>query len=344
MRARNLVPQFFDDDRLAGCSGDAWILFVGLHSYMDREGKCEFRPLKIKARIFTYRNNVDIEALTDELIKASLIVKYPFREAFLLFSPDFLLWQRPHKNETLSNLPYPDQGFWQPCPQTFNPNSKTFPYFYENYSRFFEGYLKVYTTEVQPHLDSENAKPSINNEGFSVANHSTTMDEPLLPVSLISECLISEYLKGGKPSNLHEIVVPLKNGRIHTLRKDYIEQLQEKFSSLNVKKELEYYSKQRWDNEKYRPKTNQTVKNSVIQFLRIRAENPKKGTHCPTSCKTASNAENALSGGKLQELLTIPIFQNIDTVTGEVTEESLISAGFSFEERSKILSKIAASA
>lgn len=111
MRARNIKPGFFKNDQLAACSTNARLLFIGLWCLADREGRCEDRPLRIKAEVFPF-DNVDIETLLAELANAPsdgdpLVVRYEVDGRKYLYLPGLVKHQRFHTNEAQSVLPEP---------------------------------------------------------------------------------------------------------------------------------------------------------------------------------------------------------------------------------------------
>ena len=65
-RARNIKPGFFKNEYLAQCDALARLLFVGLWTLSDREGRLEWRPLRVKAELFPYEN-CDVEKLAKQL-------------------------------------------------------------------------------------------------------------------------------------------------------------------------------------------------------------------------------------------------------------------------------------
>lgn len=113
MRARNIKPGFLESDVLATCSFAARILFVGLWMVVDREGRTEDRPLRIKGQVFRF-DNVDIDALLDELASKGFITRYTVDGCKYLWIPKFLRHQTPHKNEKPSIIP--------PCPEWHSGN------------------------------------------------------------------------------------------------------------------------------------------------------------------------------------------------------------------------------
>jgi hypothetical protein len=65
-RTRSLKPSFFKNEHLAECEPMARLLFAGLWTLADSQGRLECRPLRIKAELFPY-DNCDIVALLGQL-------------------------------------------------------------------------------------------------------------------------------------------------------------------------------------------------------------------------------------------------------------------------------------
>ncbi|MGE0200793.1 MAG: hypothetical protein AB7P76_07490 [Candidatus Melainabacteria bacterium] len=65
-RSRNIKPAFFKNDTLAGKSPHARLLFIGLWTLADCEGRLVDRPTRIKGELFPYES-VDVHCLLDEL-------------------------------------------------------------------------------------------------------------------------------------------------------------------------------------------------------------------------------------------------------------------------------------
>jgi hypothetical protein len=103
-RVRYLKPEFFDSTTVASVSFPARLLFAGLWTLADREGRLALEPRRIKARIFPY-DDVVIETLFDELLDKHLAVAYEAEGRLCLWLPGFLEHQRPHPNEAKSTLP-----------------------------------------------------------------------------------------------------------------------------------------------------------------------------------------------------------------------------------------------
>lgn len=106
-RARNIKPSFFMNDSLVELSFECRLLFIGLWTLADREGKLEDRPKRIKMEIFP-ADNVDIEKALSELQQRGFIERYCANGINVLLVTNFLKHQRPHHTEKASELPNKD--------------------------------------------------------------------------------------------------------------------------------------------------------------------------------------------------------------------------------------------
>jgi hypothetical protein len=103
-RLRIIKPGFFLDDELASCTPFARLLFAGLWTIADREGRLEDRPQRIRAQILPY-DEVDVPGLLAELAEAGFIVRYEAEGRRLITIPSWSRHQRPHPREAASALP-----------------------------------------------------------------------------------------------------------------------------------------------------------------------------------------------------------------------------------------------
>lgn len=111
-RARNIKPGFFTNDELAECSPLARLLFIGLWTLSDREGRLNNRPKRIKAEVLPF-DECDVSALINELEQSGFLVQYESFGHKLIQINNFGKHQRPHHNEQKSTIPAPstcDQG------------------------------------------------------------------------------------------------------------------------------------------------------------------------------------------------------------------------------------------
>lgn len=116
MRARNIKPGFFSNDLLAECQMGARVLFIGLWTIADREGRLVDRPAKIKAQILPF-DNCNVDELLNELAEKhednngpAFIVRYRGSDGHRYIQIlNFKKHQNPHVNEASSEIPAPEE-------------------------------------------------------------------------------------------------------------------------------------------------------------------------------------------------------------------------------------------
>ena len=107
MRARNIKPGFFDNVELGELSVFARLLFIGLWCFADKRGKFKWEEKRIKARIFPYNPEVEINKELISLVDSGFLLKYSVSETTYGLIPNFEIHQRPHPNEKESIFPNP---------------------------------------------------------------------------------------------------------------------------------------------------------------------------------------------------------------------------------------------
>jgi hypothetical protein len=113
-RARNIKPDFFTDDNIIECSLPARVIFIGLWTLADCEGRLQDKPKQIQARILPV-DNVDADELLNELQANNLIIRYVVDGNGFIEIPNFLKHQNPHVKEKKAGAKYPDQTGKIPC-------------------------------------------------------------------------------------------------------------------------------------------------------------------------------------------------------------------------------------
>jgi len=103
-RTRNIKPGFFKNDTLAECQPLARILFAGLWTIADRNGRCEYRPKFIKAECLPY-DDCSVAELMAELESRGFIRVYDADGKRYFDIPTFGAHQNPHPKEQNRNIP-----------------------------------------------------------------------------------------------------------------------------------------------------------------------------------------------------------------------------------------------
>lgn len=106
-RARNIKPSFFKNEDLAELPFHTRLLFIGLWTLADREGRLEDRPKRIKMEIFP-GDNVDVEKGLNELHEAGFILRYAAGNGRYIEVLAFVKHQNPHHREPDSTIPKPE--------------------------------------------------------------------------------------------------------------------------------------------------------------------------------------------------------------------------------------------
>ena len=106
-RARSIKPGFFRNADLVELPFEARLLFIGLWTLADREGRMEDRPKQIKMEIFP-ADNVDCDALIAQLESIGVVIRYEHGGKRYLHVVNFCKHQNPHRDERASAIPDQD--------------------------------------------------------------------------------------------------------------------------------------------------------------------------------------------------------------------------------------------
>lgn len=107
-RSRNIKPGFFTNDVLGELPALTRLLFAGIWTICDREGRLEDRPKKIRAEVLPY-DQCDADEMLQSLHEAGFIKRYTAGGKSVI---QVLAWaehQNPHMKEAASTLPAPDE-------------------------------------------------------------------------------------------------------------------------------------------------------------------------------------------------------------------------------------------
>ena len=103
-RARNIKPSFFKNETLVELPFEHRLLFVGLWTLADKEGRLEDRPKRIKMELFP-ADNVDVEEGLALLERHGFISRYSAAGVDVVQVLNFAKHQSPHHTEKASELP-----------------------------------------------------------------------------------------------------------------------------------------------------------------------------------------------------------------------------------------------
>jgi len=106
-RSRRLRPGFFTNEELCSLPPLTRLLFAGLWTLADREGRLLDQPGKIKAQLFPCDRRFSVERGLAQLAAKGFVLRYSSDTLRLLFIHSWYRHQTPHPREELSKLPPP---------------------------------------------------------------------------------------------------------------------------------------------------------------------------------------------------------------------------------------------
>lgn len=166
-RARNIKPGFFKNELLVEMPVFSRLLFVGLWTLADREGRLEDRPKRIKLELFPY-DSEDVEAGLSLLEASAFISRYQVNGFRVIQIVNFLKHQTPHGTEKDSDLP-----------DTFGIITV--------HERDSKGYVSGRKRANNVNSSANNVNPPLDNSASTVK---APLDNTLNPDSLNPESLI----------------------------------------------------------------------------------------------------------------------------------------------------------
>lgn len=112
-RSRNIKPGFFSNEHLAEVDFATRLLFIGMWTEADREGRLEDRPRRLKMALFP-ADNVDIDAMLYSLHDLEFIDRYSVNGRNYIQVVNWAKHQNPHLKEAKSTIP--ERPVVEPCP------------------------------------------------------------------------------------------------------------------------------------------------------------------------------------------------------------------------------------
>lgn len=121
-RARNIKPSFFINEELVELPFSTRLLFIGLWTIADREGRLEDKPKKIKMALFP-ADDFDVNEALNQLQNSGFIVRYIADEIQYIQILAFGKHQNPHIKEPASTIPAPCKHDAKQVPAVLIPDS-----------------------------------------------------------------------------------------------------------------------------------------------------------------------------------------------------------------------------
>lgn len=103
-RSRNIKPGFFSNEHLVELDFATRLLFIGLWTEADREGRLEDRPRRLKMALFP-ADNVDMDRMLDDLDHLGFIKRYTVGDVKAIQIINWSKHQNPHVKEAKSMIP-----------------------------------------------------------------------------------------------------------------------------------------------------------------------------------------------------------------------------------------------
>lgn len=103
-RSRNIKPGFFTNEDLVEFDFATRLLFAGLWTIADRDGRLQDRPKKIKIDVFP-ADNLDIDAMLTTLHNGKFILRYEIDGSKFIQITNWKKHQNPHHTEKASDIP-----------------------------------------------------------------------------------------------------------------------------------------------------------------------------------------------------------------------------------------------
>lgn len=128
-RSRNIKPGFFSNEHLAELDFATRLLFIGMWTEADREGRLEDRPRRLKMALFP-ADNVDIEFMLNGLESYGFIRRYVANGCRAIQIVSWAKHQNPHVKEAQSIIP---AEVFEPAPDWYEESTGQAP---DKYSSF----------------------------------------------------------------------------------------------------------------------------------------------------------------------------------------------------------------
>ena len=107
-RSRNIKPGFFTNELLVELPFEHRLLFIGLWTIADRDGRLDDRPKQVKIKLFP-ADSLDVDAGLQALHDLGFILRYEVAGLRFIQVLNWRKHQQPHFKEKASTIPAPDK-------------------------------------------------------------------------------------------------------------------------------------------------------------------------------------------------------------------------------------------
>lgn len=172
-RARNIKPSFFLNEDIVELPCEARLLFIGLWTLADREGRLENRPKKIKMSLFP-ADDINVSEQLSNISKYGFIKLYNVDNLDVIQIENFVKHQTPHGLEKDSELP-DQKGIYTVYFR--NPKNKTVTGkpLYLKHDQLADFYAK--TGEFSQNNPNQGAENSYQDQNNDVSNNTHQVSE-----------------------------------------------------------------------------------------------------------------------------------------------------------------------
>ena len=174
-RARNIKPSFFLNEDIVEMPLEARLLFIGLWTLADREGRLENRPKKIKMSLFP-ADEINVSEQLSNISKYGFIELYNVNGTDVIQIVNFVKHQTPHGLEKDSELPDQNGSYTVYFRNGKNKTVTGKPLFIKQH-QLADFYAK--TGEFSPNSMNKDYENSFSGQDTNQENHNDSFIEPV---------------------------------------------------------------------------------------------------------------------------------------------------------------------
>lgn len=113
-RIRTVKPELFKHEELFESEKKSGLplrlVFIGLLTCCDREGRFRWRPRQLKLEVLPYDENINFEEILNTLVTYGFVIKYEINDQLYGCFPSWHKHQRVNNKESQSEIPSFENG------------------------------------------------------------------------------------------------------------------------------------------------------------------------------------------------------------------------------------------